>query len=294
MKRRRIVRWALLSLALCVLLLGLLGWRFTWRSPPYYADYGKIDLPTPILTAEQYTEVSGTHARPYVVHLETDNGALLLYGASHTKNPDDPQISDLRKRWAAFRPSAVLVEGRLGFLVEGFSDPVRTYGESGLVFGMARKQGVKAFTWEPPIERELEQVLAMHPKERVALFYILRPYFSNLRHGKPADPESVVEEYRRKRTQWPGLQNTFASVAEIDATWQRDFAGMKDWRDTSDEYGLPGYLHEVWKTSNAARDEHFARVIIDLMRKNERVFAVCGSSHAVKLEPALRAVASAE
>jgi hypothetical protein len=58
--------------------------------------------------------------------------------------------------------------------------------------------------------------------------------------------------------------------------------------------GLPGYLHEVWTTSNAARDEHFARVIIDLVRKNERVFAVCGSSHAVKLEPALRAALNAE
>jgi hypothetical protein len=40
--------------------------------------------------------------------------------------------------------------------------------------------------------------------------------------------------------------------------------------------------------ANRARDEHFARVVIDLVRKGERVFAVCGSSHAVKLEPALR------
>jgi hypothetical protein len=32
-----------------------------------------------------------------------------------------------------------------------------------------------------------------------------------------------------------------------------------------------------------------ARVLIDLARGGERVFAVCGSSHAVKLEPALRA-----
>jgi hypothetical protein len=57
--------------------------------------------------------------------------------------------------------------------------------------------------------------------------------------------------------------------------------------------GLARYLHDVWKTSNAARDEHFARVIIDLVRKNGRVFAVCGSSHAVKLDTALRAALAA-
>jgi hypothetical protein len=289
MKRRRFLRWSLLSLAGCVLVLGLLAWQFVWRSPPYYTDYGTIDLPAPILTADQYAEVSGKHARPYVVELETSKGAVVLYGASHTKDPADPQISDLRQRWANFCPSVALVEGRLGFLVEGFADPVRKFGESGFVFAMARQHGVTAYTWEPPTEREVALVLQSHAKERVALFYILRPYFSNLRHGRPADPDAVVEEYRRKRTQWAGLENTFASVADIDAIWQKDFAGQKDWRDTSDEYGLPGYLHEVWKTSNAARDEHFARVVIDLVRKNHRVFAVCGSSHAVKLEPAVRA-----
>jgi len=294
MKRRRILRWLLLSLAACLLALGLLAWGFVWRSPPYYTEYGTIDLPVPILTTEQYKEVSDKHARPYVVQLATASGALVLYGASHTKDPNDHQIGDLRQRWAEFRPSVALVEGRLGFLVEGFSDPVRKFGERGLVFAMARKQGVKVYTWEPQIEREVAQVLQWHAKERVALFYILRPYFSNLRHGRPTDPDGVVEGYRRKRTRWPGLENTFGSVAEVDAIWQRDFNGVKDWRDTSDEYGLPGYLNDVWKTSNAARDEHFARVIIDLVRKNERVFAVCGSSHAVKLEPALRAALSAE
>ena len=293
MKRRRVLRWSLLSLAGCVLVLGVSAWRLVWRSPPYYTDYGGIDLPVPILTAERYTEVSGKHARPYVVHLETAQGALVLYGASHTKDPNDPQISDLRQRWAAFCPSSALVEGRLGFLVEGISDPVRRFGESGFVFEMARNQGVKVYTWEPPIEREVARVLESHPKDHVALFYILRPYFSNLRHGRPADPDGAIEEYRRKRTQWPGLENTIGSVAEIDAIWQRDFAALRDWRDTSDEHGLPGYLNDVWKTSNAARDEHFARVVIDLVRKNGRVFAVCGSSHAVKLEPALRGALNA-
>src|SRR5262245_21798482 len=83
MKRRLFFRWLLSTLAICFLVLGLLAWLFIWRSPPYYADCGSIQLPAPILTAEQYIEVSFTHLRPYVVHLESANGALVLYGASH-------------------------------------------------------------------------------------------------------------------------------------------------------------------------------------------------------------------
>src|SRR5262245_18844548 len=288
MRTRRIIRWTIVSVAVCAAVLGALGCLFVWRAPDDYSGYAAMDLPAPILTAEEYEVLRPTHPHPYVVELAPPAGALLLYGARHTKDPDDPQIADLKRRWQEFRPTVALVEGRMGALVEGFQDPVRTFGESGLVLGMARQQRVRAYTWEPPVDREIALVLESHPRESVALYYILRPYFSNLRHGRPSDPDDFVEEYRRKRTRWPGLEGTFASVAEIDAVWRRDFAGEKDWRDTSDEQPLPGYLHKVWKASNAARDEHFARVIIDLVRRNERVFAVSGSSHAVKLDAALR------
>jgi hypothetical protein len=78
-------------------------------------------------------------------------------------------------------------------------------------------------------------------------------------------------------------------MAAIDMIWARDFAGLPDWRETSDAHGLPGYLDELSARSNALRDEHLAAVIVDLVRRGERVFAVAGSSHAVKLDAALRA-----
>jgi len=41
--------------------------------------------------------------------------------------------------------------------------------------------------------------------------------------------------------------------------------------------------------ANQVRDRHAARVILDLLTKGERVFALAGGSHAVKQEPVLRA-----
>ena len=36
---------------------------------------------------------------------------------------------------------------------------------------------------------------------------------------------------------------------------------------------------------------HLVACVAELVRAGERVFVVCGSSHAVKIEPALRALA---
>jgi hypothetical protein len=218
------------------------------------------------LTDEEYNALTDTHPRPYIVEFENQNGgALLLYGGEHTLNPDDPQIIDIQTRWDSFRPTVALMESRLGFFVQGFQNPVETYGEMGWAFSLARKDYIPVYTWEAPREREIQHVLEKFPKEQVALFYILGPYFSNVRFGVPDDPDAVVAGYIRERSNYPGIENAIASVEHIDLIWERDFPGEADWRDISDQFGLPGYLGEIASRSNAARDEHFVRVIIALV-----------------------------
>ncbi|MHC5024671.1 MAG: hypothetical protein ACYTGG_12325 [Planctomycetota bacterium] len=293
MKQSRL-RKATIATAIIVITLGVVvvvGWQICWRSPPFYSYDRAAALPVPILSMAEYGDLSPVHARPFVVQIEADgDGAVLLFGAEHTRDPGDPQLESIEAGWAAFRPTVALVEGRLGFFIDGVHDPVERYGESGFVNALARRAGLPVYSWEPPRVREIEIVLRAFPPRRVALFYVLRPYFSNLRHGGIDDPDGYVQPFLERRTAYRGLEGTLASVAEIDAMWQADFAGLPDWRETSDEYGLPGYLAEIAAAGNAARDEHFAQVIIDLVRRGERVYAIAGSSHAVKLDAALRAL----
>lgn len=258
-----------------------------WRSPPFYTDFQPGQRLAPIMTMAEYGEVFETHVRPYVVDIESSRGAVLVYGTRHTKDPADPQIADIAKRWGEFQPSVALVEGRLGFFIPVLMDPVRRFAEMGAVNALARREGIRVYTWEPTREVEIASMLEDFSPEQVALSYVLRPYFGNLRFGRPDDPDAFVEEFRRKRTKYPGLENTLESVAHIDAIWRRDFGGLPDWRDTSDEYGLPGYLGEI--ATNLVRDEHLVRVIIDLVNSGERVFVAAGESHSVKVEQALRA-----
>lgn len=116
-------------------------------------------------------------------------------------------------------------------------------------------------------------------REQIALYVVLSPAFSARRFGTAEDSEKIVAESIRKRSNYPGIENAFESLDDVDAVWSKYFPSGPDWRDVTDEYGLPGYLSEI--DGNIARDEHLVRSIIDLVQNGERVFVVAGVSHAV-------------
>jgi hypothetical protein len=262
---------------------------FTWRSPEYYTESEGCEIKVQPMTMDEYGTVLETHARPFIININTGKGALYFYGSSHSKDPADPQMNDIRAKWDDFKPTVALVEGRLGFLLPGIMDPVEEHGEFGAVYELARADGVTTYTWEIPLEKDMEYNLKKFTPEQVSLFYILRPYFSNLRHGKPENPGGYIQEYIEKRGGNPLLGGAVRSVEDIDRIWKRDFAGLPDWRETSDAYGLPGYLKDIAAESNLSRNKYLSCAVIDLVKKGERVFIIGGSSHPVCVERTLRA-----
>ncbi len=261
----------------------------SWRSPPFYELTQSPPLPAPILTQAQYDSVHAFFPRPYVLRCDSGAAQLLVYGASHTRDRNDPQIADLRRQFVEFHPTVVLVEGRPGGPLAGLRDPVAQFGEMGEAVRLARRARCRIWTWEPSKEAEIAAQLTRFPPAHVAMFYVLRPYFGQVRFGKPADPAGFVEPFRKKRTRWKGLEGQLPSIAVIDSIWRQDLAGLPDWRETSDEYGWPGVLSDIAARSNAMRDEHLTQLLLELTGRGERVFAVAGSSHAVKIEPPLTA-----
>ncbi len=278
----------------CTLLAA--AWFTSWTAPRSFVPKTSLDTDR-LMSARQYDQVLSTHPRPYVVERAIGGGPgggagrVVVFGAEHTKDPGHPQLTRLREEWERLKPTVALVEGRPSGPLAALGDPVKQFGESGLVVSLARRAswdgGCEIYSWEPDREWEVRTMLAKFPKERVALFYILRPYVSDLRHGKPANPDAALEATRVKRSKWPGLEGAIDSVAAVDAIWKRDFAGLLDWRDTSDAYGWPGYLKEISEVSRDLRTANLAASALELAGRGERVFVVCGSSHAVRVELAL-------
>ena len=274
--------------------LGLLALAFAsllyldviWKSPSHYKVKDPLVLQATIVDMNDYDP---RHRRPYIYSLASGSGGkLYILGIEHTKDPKDPQVDSILRIWEQARPTVALIEGRLGFLFTWFQDPVRQYGESGLVAQLAKEKDIPLYTWEPSKEDEIELLLQHFSAEQLALFYSFRPYFSNMRHGKPDRPEEQLQSYLESRTDYAHIRGIYSSWQELDSVWQIHFPQI-EWRDYSDEYGWPeGFLSEIANQSNLVRDHHMVQSALELVHRGETVFINMGSSHAPRIEMALK------
>jgi hypothetical protein len=251
-----------------------------WKSPPYYEVSMKYDSKDSVIPFKNY---STDHASPFII----SSDKYVIFGAEHTRDCNHKEIEMIENEWNRLKPTIALVEGRLGFLLPGFMDPVENLGEGGKVKALAHRKGIPVLNWDLSKEVLAIELQSKFSPEQIALAQILNPYFGQVRFDKPESPENFVQEFL-KRAKYSGQEKNFATVADVDRVWKKYFAGQKDWRETSDEIALPGYLSEMMSSSNDLRNRQLVAAVKELVKKGERVFVVCGSSHAVCVAPAFQ------
>jgi hypothetical protein len=272
---KRVFKILGLMAALAVLVCGTI-FAVAWKSPKYYIvkDYQTAG---PYLPFSQYQV---NHPKPFVV----EEKGVLIFGAEHTRDPKDPQIRSIGAAWRHFQPTVALVEGRLGFLLPRLMDPVKELGEGGKVKALAERDGVPLYNWDLSKEELARGLQGRFTAEQIALYQVLLPYFGNLRWGKPADPAAYLQ---LDRAAYVGLQDSLKSEEDLDRLWKKHFPAT-DWRDVSDERPLPGFLADIMSATNDLRNQQLIAAVRELTARGERVFVVCGSSHAVCVAPAFR------
>jgi hypothetical protein len=294
--KKQIQRFIGIPLAILMLVavsLGIYTWLHWSPAGAVYTsnEVAQIELPYRLRNgAEHDAALSRNGGNPYILQINThDGGALLYYGASHTNDPKAPQIADISSRWDAFHPTVALYEGRAsGYFYGGLIEPFAGLSEPALVHKLARRDGIPLYTLEPAYEDEVAELLQTFSAEQVALYFFLRVYSSEA--GGVAD-EALALDLLGKRTDVNGLRGSLSTLEDVDRVWQRDFSNQSDWRVLQ---GEPGYLGEISDSSRRIRGEHMARILIDLVEKGERVFAVVGSGHVIRQEWNLRAVFNME
>lgn len=259
-----------------------------WKSPSYFKTSQVHTLEVPIMNMTTYMDsIINTHRRPYIYSLNTENaGKVIIVGVAHTNDPNNSQFDSIRKYWKNNKPSVALVEGRLGFYIKWLQNPIKQYGESGLTSELAKRDGADLYSWEPTRDDEIDMLIKKYSGLKLAMFYSLRPFFGIPIEERENNPEDILQSLIEERTNKKHLVNTINSWKDIDSIWQADFPD-KDWRIHNSGYGYPGYLHDIWNSSNLARDQHMINIIIELVQEGETVFVTMGSSHAPRIEKSL-------
>lgn len=260
-----------------------------WKSPSYYTTAQQKTLKAPIMDMETYMNgIVKEHRRPYIYTVKSKNkGTVIILGVKHTRDKSHSQFDSIRHYWNIYKPDIALVEGRMGFFFKWVHDPIEKYGESGLTTKLAKHDNVDLFTWEPAREDEINLLLKKHSAKQLAMFYSLRPFFGISVEERRNNPEEKLQELIEERTDYNQLKNTISSWKEIDSIWTKEFPDI-DWRSYSTSHGWPGYFNDIWNSSNLSRDEHMIQIILEQVENNKTVFVTMGSSHAPRIENALK------
>lgn len=258
-----------------------------------------------ILSYDHYAEIEREgFPMPYVVEAQRGNQHILFYGSTHTNNPDDPQFSDLETRWEQF---ISLVEKPIVF-VEGHFDQVsenetrdRTQSilagaESQFMVYLARHSGVPVISPEPDRIWEASKLAKEFGRDSVVFFYFVRQlgYWNRFTEQPDIEVEAAnMMKLMQETYQWKDID---FSVESMKVMHEATFGKPLDMHDKKWLYDITTPTPQDYATnvlarrSGELRDGYILEQIQDYWRQGYSPFAVFGAAHAIRLEPALRAL----
>jgi hypothetical protein len=101
-------------------------------------------------------------------------GALLYYGAAHSRDPQHPQFAEIEARWKGLKPTVAFYEVPSRPIADSATDTIMRFGESGYVRWLARRDGARVERLEPEAQSEVSYLLEDFAPEQVKLFFVLR------------------------------------------------------------------------------------------------------------------------
>jgi hypothetical protein len=246
-----------------------------------------------LITFEEYVKCS--HEVPYVIQIAQGEGMLLYFGARHSFNFSDPQISQIVELWEKFKPTLSFNEGGDPPTLKAQEEAVRRFGEPGLVRFLAARDSVPVKSLEPALTDQVALLRKHYNAEQVKAFYVLRqiPQF------RAQQRDDSIEDYLESLLGGfsdPALDGVIRSRAEFEKTLARVLPQLSDWREVPQEWFDPArpeklaYTNDISRSLSEFRDRHMIDLLVGAVRRGERAFAVVGASHVVMQEPALWAL----
>jgi hypothetical protein len=249
-----------------------------------------VDRPSRhILTFAEYATIR--HASPYLVEVGREDSRLVLLGGHHTTDPADPLFGNIDAAFARLAPTFALHEGTPPAIEPEREIAIRRHGESGLVRHLAAHAGIGTASMDIPLVEEAGLLRRRIGAQLALVFLVVRQLASYNRKTARPDFGAYFGEFfdtigpalALETIDWPLIE-----AEHVRLLGRPLVSGQVTGLETNPMLDdLPTQRIARW--SNRRRDEYMLRRLLEALRRHERVFATVGVTHAVMLEPALRA-----
>ncbi len=241
-----------------------------------------------ILSFAEYAAIR--HPTPYVVDVARDGSHLVIFGSQHSSDPALPMFDQLEAAFVQLAPAFALHEGTPPHPEPEREVAIRRHGEAGLVRHLAVRAGIDTASMDIPLPDEARLLRRELGPNDALVFLVVRQLASFNRKtarmdfdGYFGDFFALIAPALELAIDWPLIEREHLRVLghrlSARSVTARETDPMRD--------DLP--TQRIARLSNRLRDEHMLRCLTDALSQHARVFATVGVSHAVMLEPALRA-----
>lgn len=258
-------------------------------------------------TSEHPFMQKGNPEKFYDVSLEGAGKKITFLGTEHTNNPANPVFGMIDAKFQELKPDMVYVEG-MGFInaqKDGIRSEIKkmtpeytkTKGEGAYTLKCAIDSGADFESPEPQFSQEIANALKKFSKKDILTFYMYRAIEQYQRKNKVRNIEDCkkvlyneVGEFAEE-SHWDESE---VNAIALEVLRTLDVDNHSFYRDqvspTFNEERPRTVINDVSTCSSDFRDQYIFERIADGIKNHKSVFVVYGSAHAVRQEPALRAL----
>lgn len=246
-----------------------------------------------ILTFSEYAAVR--HGTPHIVDVASGKMRLVLFGSWHSSDPSHPMFDQIESVCLRLSPAFALHEGTTPSLEAEREISIRRHGEAGLVLHLANRLGIEVASMDISLEDEARHLREVLSLGEALVFLVVRQLASFNRKTARMDFDGYFHDFFERiagplglpAIHWPLVEREHRRVLGYPLAY-RSITGVH-----TDPMRSELLTQRIARLSNRRRDEHMLRQLLAAGSIYGRVFATVGVTHAVMLEPALRAAAAA-
>lgn len=248
-----------------------------------------MDFSNRILTFPEYAALR--HGTPYIVDVANADTRLMLFGSWHSSDPSHPMFDQIESAFLRLSPAFALHEGTPPSFEPEREIAIRRHGEAGLVLHLAARLGIATASMDIPLEDEARQLCESLSLGEALVFLVVRQLASFNRKTARMDFDGYFRDFFERiagplglpSIEWPLIECEHRRVLSYPLA-PRSITGTH-----TDPMRSELLTQRIARLSNRRRDEYMLRQLIAAIGTHRRVFATVGVTHAVMLEPALRA-----
>lgn len=260
-----------------------------------------------ILSDEAYTRhpfAKSEGERSYKFEIINGKKHLYYFGSAHTNKIGDPLFTEIKAAFDGTKPQLVLVEGvesinsnKEETMAKGkkmsLEDSIK-YGESGYALKLAIDAGIDFESPEPSFNIEIQMLLdSGYSKKDIFNFYMYRSVYQYQRENQERSVEGLgrfLKFHSEKFNGWSeneigSFVNELYSGIELNSQKYEKSTDPIPWKGQKQLV-----TNEIARASSNFRDKYIIGKMAEALKRYDKIFVVYGASHAVKQEPAIRAL----